>query len=224
MVTVRRLAPWKFLLLLAAATVLAGCNDDSSTGGTTTTGVGTTTSSDAPTISGSAPTMVVAGQTYNFQPSTTNPGGGTLGFSITNKPAWASFSTTTGLLSGIPTAAEVATYSNITIRVSTGQASASLAPFAIDVTAAASTGSATLTWEAPEENTNGSPLTDLAGYTIYYGTNSSELTDTIRIANASETTYVVNNLSAGTYYFSVAADASDGTQSTPSSLGSKTIL
>jgi hypothetical protein len=233
--TVRTLALWKILLLLVAATVLAACDDDSSTASstvgsntpgsatTTTTGGGSSTDA-APTISGSAATTVVAGQTYSFQPSTTDPGGSTLSFSITNKPAWASFNTTTGLLLGTPTAAEAATYSNITISVSAGQSSATLPPFAIVVTAAAMAGSATLSWDAPVENTNGSPLNDLAGYTIYYGTNSADLTQTIKITDPTETTYVVDNLSAGTYYFSVAADASDGTQSSLSALGSKTIM
>jgi hypothetical protein len=224
--------------LLAAATLLGACNDDGSTAGTTaapstttgnTTGSGTTsgsgpTTSSAPSITGTAPTSIVAGQSYSFQPSTANPAGGVLGFSIMNKPAWASFSTTTGMLSGTPTAAEVASYSNIMISVSNGQASASLAPFSIVVTAAATTGSATLSWEAPVENTNGSPLTDLVGYTIYYGTNRAELTQTIQITDRTQTTYVVNNLSAGTYYFSVTADAADGTQSSQSALGTKTIM
>jgi len=89
---------------------------------------------------------------------------------------------------------------------------------------AATTGTATLSWEAPVQNTNGSILNDLTGYTIYYGTNSAALTQTIIITNPSETTYVVKNLSAGTYYFSVAADASDGTQSSQSTIGSKTIM
>jgi hypothetical protein len=228
--TGRTLAPWKLLPLLVAATVLAACNDDSSTGGTTTsssttttTGGGTTTS-EAPTISGTPATTAVVGQAYSFQPSTTDSGGGSLSFSITNKPSWASFNTTTGALSGTPTAAEAATYSNITIGVSNGQASASLAPFAIVVGAAAATGSATLTWVAPVQNTDGSLLNDLTGYTIYYGTNSAALTQTIKITNPAETTYVVDNLSAGTYYFSVAADASDGTESSQSALGSKTIM
>jgi hypothetical protein len=50
------------------------------------------------------------------------------------------------------------------------------------------------------------------------------LNQTIEITNPAETMYVVNNLSAGTYYFSVAADASDGTESSQSALGSKTIM
>src|SRR5437879_9690492 len=63
--------------------------------------------STAPTISGTPSTSVVAGQSYAFTPSTTNPGGMTLTFSIINQPAWATFSTSTGQLSGTPVAANV---------------------------------------------------------------------------------------------------------------------
>jgi len=87
-----------------------------------------------------------------------------------------------------------------------------------------STGSATLTWVAPVQNTDGTLLNDLSGYTIFYGTDSASLTETIKITNATQTTYVINNLSAGTYYFSVAANASDGTQSNQSNVVSKTIM
>ena len=152
-------------------------------------------------------------------PTTTNPGGGALGFSIANKPAWASFSTVTGALTGTPSSAQVGTYSNILISVSNGKASVSLAAFSITVT----TGSATVFWTAPTQNTNGTPLTDLAGYTIYYGTSPSALTQTIQLANPSATSYMVGGLSAGTYYFAVAAYTTAGTQSTRSSAGSKTI-
>lgn len=85
-------------------------------------------------------------------------------------------------------------------------------------------GSATLSWTAPTENTNGSALMDLAGYRIYYGDSPGALTEMIQVADASATTYVVGNLSAGTYYFAIAAYASDGTQSAPSSSASKAVL
>ncbi len=91
-------------------------------------------------------------------------------------------------------------------------------------TTSSTTGSATLTWVAPVQNTDGSILNDLSGYTIYYGTNSAALTETIQITNSAQTTYVINNLSAGTYYFSVAANASDGTQSSQSTVVTKTIM
>src|SRR4051812_19177215 len=41
------------------------------------------------------------------------------------------------------------------------------------------TATASLSWLAPIENTDGSKLTNLGGYTIYYGTESSALTQTI---------------------------------------------
>ncbi len=90
-----------------------------------------------PTISGSPTTSVTAGQAYNFQPSASDPDGNTLSFSIQNKPAWATFTTSTGRLSGTP--ASAGTFSNILIGVSDGQATASLSAFSIAVTAAAPT-------------------------------------------------------------------------------------
>ncbi len=89
--------------------------------------------------------------------------------------------------------------------------------------ATSSSGAATLSWDAPTTNTNGTPLTDLAGYTIYYGTSAAALTNTISVADPGATSYVVGNLSPGTYYFAVAAYATDGTQSAPSAVGSKII-
>ena len=181
--------------------------------------ISTQSSTAPPTISGSPSLSDLVGQAYSFVPTTTNPGGGTLGFSITNKPAWATFSTVTGALAGTPSSAQAGPYSNILISVSNGKASASLAAFSITVT----TGSATVSWTAPTQNTNGTPLTDLAGYTISYGSSPSSLTQTIQLANPSATSYVVSNLSPGTYYFAVAAYATDGTQSVESPVGSKTI-
>jgi len=85
-------------------------------------------------------------------------------------------------------------------------------------------GSATLSWSAPTRNTNGTPLTDLAGYTIYYGTDPNDLTQTINVPMPSATSFEVSNLPPGTYYFAVAAYTSIGTQSEAASAGSKTII
>lgn len=172
------------------------------------------------TISGSPPNLDVAGTAYRFVPTTTNPGGGTLSFSITYMPAWASFSKVTGALTGTPSSGQTGAYSNILISASNGSESASLAAFSITVT----TGAASLSWTKPTKNTDGTLLTDLAGYKISYGTSPSALSHTIQMANPTATSYVVSNLSAGTYYFAVAAYTSTGTQSAQSSVASKTIL
>lgn len=84
-------------------------------------------------------------------------------------------------------------------------------------------GTATLTWSAPTTNTDGSELTDLAGFIVYSGLNSSDLTQIANIGSATTTTYTVNNLSEGTWYFAVVAYTSNNTQSTYSNIVSKTI-
>jgi hypothetical protein len=88
---------------------------------------------------------------------------------------------------------------------------------------ASNTGTATLSWVPPTQNTNGTPVTTLAGYHIYYGTTASALSQSIVVNGASTTGYEITGLSSGTWYFAVAAVAADGTESAQSNLGSKTI-
>jgi hypothetical protein len=87
----------------------------------------------------------------------------------------------------------------------------------------ASADSVTINWTPPTENTNGTPLTNLAGYNIHYGTTSGNLTQTISVSNPGIATYVVSNLAPGTYYFAVAAVNSAGTESPLSSQVSATV-
>ena len=182
------------------------------------------TSNSAPKISGTPSTSVGVGSAYSFTPTASDSNGDPLTFSISNKPAWATFSTSTGRLSGTPTDAQVGTYSNIVIRVSDGKVTTSLAAFSISVSASGSgSGSATLSWTAPTRNTDGSTLSNLAGYRIVYGTSSSSLSRTIQVTNPGLTTYVVQNLSPGTYYFAVRSYSSTGVESSNSSVASKTI-
>jgi hypothetical protein len=80
-----------------------------------------------------------------------------------------------------------------------------------------------LTWTAPTLNTDGTPVTPLSGYTIYYGTSQSNLTQSVAVGGAGTTTFELTGLAAGTWYFAVAANATDGTESAQSSIGSKTL-
>lgn len=184
--------------------------------------IAVTAAPSGPTISGTPPSSVNAGSPYSFVPTATDGSGGTLTFSIANKPSWASFSTANGALTGTPSAANAGTYTGIVISVSNGTASASLTAFSISVNQA-SNGSATLNWTAVTQNTNGTALTDLAGYKIYYGTSASAMDTVVTISNPTVNTYLVSNLSSGTWYFGVAAYASDGSQSAISNVGTKTI-
>jgi fibronectin type 3 domain-containing protein len=83
-------------------------------------------------------------------------------------------------------------------------------------------GSATLSWDAPTLNADGSPLTDLAGYKIYYGT-SSRSYSVVLISMGTATSYVVSNLANGTYYFAVTAINNSGGESDFSNEVIKTI-
>lgn len=176
----------------------------------------------APTISGTAPGAINANSAYSFTPAANDADQDTLTFSIQNKPSWATFATTTGKLSGTPDAGDVGVYSNIGISVSDGKTSVSLGSFSVAVNAI-SNGRVTLNWDAPTENTDGSPLTNLTGYKIYYGTSASALNQSINVSTAGVQTYVVENLSAATWYFAITAVSASGVESSFSNVANKTI-
>jgi hypothetical protein len=175
----------------------------------------------SPTISGAPAASVSVGNSYSFTPSAKDANGDPLTFSIQNMPAWAAFNTTTGALTGAPAAADVRSYANIIISVSDGSATTALAPFTIAVVQAAS-GSANLSWTAPTTNSDGTALTNLAGYRIHYGTTTA-MTQVVQVASPGIATYTLGNLSPGTWYFAVAAYASTGAESPLSNTASKTI-
>jgi hypothetical protein len=83
---------------------------------------------------------------------------------------------------------------------------------------------ATLEWTAPTTQTNGGQLADLAGYRIHYGKSAQTLDQTIEIRNPSISTYVVESLAPGTYYFAVTAFNSRNLESERSNAGKKEIL
>jgi hypothetical protein len=175
-----------------------------------------------PAISGTPPTSAREGQVYTFTPVASDADGDLLSFSIVNRPAWASFNSSTGRLSGTPGVGTVGTYADITIRVTDGSATASLPVYSIAVQQA-SMGSATLSWQAPTTRTDGTPLTNLAGYRIRYGTAQGSYPNVITIANGGVTSAVVQNLPPSTYYFVASAYDSTGAESTYSNAVSKMI-
>jgi putative Ig domain-containing protein len=205
------------------ALALVGCGGGGESTTPNTPGATPGTGSNAaPTIQGAPSSSVLAGQAYSFQPAANDANGDTLTFSAANLPAWLSINASTGRVSGTPTAADVATYAGITVTVSDGKANASLPPFTLTVSAAAS-GAATLTWMPPTTNSDGTALTDLAGYEVRYGRAEGDLTQSVNLDNSSLNSYVVENLTAGTWYFAVLAVNSAGATSPLSNVASKTI-
>jgi hypothetical protein len=214
-------------LMLAA---LAGCGG----GGSSSTSPTSLASGTAPavqssnkstqlSVSGTPQASVSAGQAYSFTPSVSDASG-TVTFSIQNAPRWASFNASTGQLSGTPQAGDAGTYADVLISVSDGNTTAALPAFTITVAEANSAGgSADISWTAPTTNTNGSTLTDLAGYDIYYGTSASSLTQKVQVTNVGLTNYVISGLTRGTWYFAVAAYTTAGAESSLSNVASTTI-
>lgn len=106
-----------------------------------------------PTISGTPSTSVQSGQQYSFRPTASDPDGQVLRFSIMNQPDWAAFDVATGALTGTPATTDVGTYSNVVLSATDGSATATLAPFAVTVTATNT--APTITGSAPTSATVG---------------------------------------------------------------------
>ena len=214
--------------LLLVAVGLAGCNQPSSTASAPPPSAPTVQPAAAKaaplTLSGAASGTVSTGQTYSFTPQVGNAGGNRVTFTIAHAPGWAKFNSATGTLSGAPGTQDVGAYANIVIAASDGSSSATLAPFNITVVeSGTATGSADVSWTPPTTNTDGSTLTNLAGYRIYYGTSAGALTQSIDVSNIGVTDYVIGGLAQGTWYFAVAAYTSTGLESTLSNVATKTI-
>lgn len=81
--------------------------------------------------------------------------------------------------------------------------------------------SLTLNWGAPTTNSNGTPLTDLAGFNVYYGTSSRNYSYKVDVGNTTGT--VISDLSSGMWCFAVTAYDTSGNESSLSNELCKTI-
>jgi hypothetical protein len=85
-------------------------------------------------------------------------------------------------------------------------------------------GSALLSWQPPTENTDGSLLTDLAGYKVYWGQSPSNLANTVTLNGVGVTSYIVDQLTPATWYFATTAFDAEGLESSFSNVASKTVM
>jgi len=176
----------------------------------------------APVISGTPGLSIAVGNAYSFQPTASDPDGNSLSFSVTNLPAWATFDTSTGRISGTPAAGNVGSFASISISVSDGTAVTALPAFTL-VVVAVGVGTATVNWTPPTTNTDGSALTDLAGYKVVYGRSATTLDQTVPTINLGITSFTVTALTSGQWYFAVRAVNAAGLESDLSNVASKTI-
>lgn len=200
--------------LLFATTLVAGCS-----GGTGTTNSASveeaTTANPAPPADSSdppsAPEPGVADPSVSLMASDLSvaPGGDVvLSWNAQNATAcrasggWSGDQDTRGDATVGPL--DVSTTFTLTCSGENGSAMAMLSVAVI--------GTVTLDWTPPTENVDGTPLTDLAGYRIYYGQFSGQYTDELRIANANMTQHAVD-LPSGDYYFAMTAMDVSGNES-----------
>jgi len=180
-------------------------------------------------ISGTPPPRTTVAQTYSFTPLASQqesdaeePQGNELGFSVRNLPKWARFDKLLGQLYGTPTVSDVGTYSEIRISVTDSTRIVSLPDFSITVEPQ-SNGQATVSWQAPTENTDGSPLTDLGGYVIFFGQTPRDMVQARTVNGIGTTSLVISNLAEGTWYFQMLAYNIDNAESPRTPLVSKTV-
>ena len=175
-----------------------------------------------PSISGTPGLNAPVGIEYAFHPRASISSGARLVFTISGKPSWASFDPLTGRLAGTPAASDAGSASTVTISATDGVVSRSLPAFTLSVGANAG-GTAALSWVAPTQRTNGALLTNLAGYRVYYGTAAGAYVNSVSINNPNLTSYTVDGLPPGTFFFVTTAFDAYGNESGYSNPVSKTI-
>ena len=198
---------------------LAACGGGGGSGESTAestapaTSTPSTTGNNAPTITGQAVTSASPGQAYEFKPSAADADKDVVTFTIANKPAWAAFNATTGVLSGTPTEKDAGNYAGIEIAATDGKDVTALPAFSITVGGAAAAGGVSLSWTPPTQNDDGSTLTDLSGYKIHYGTASKSYSKSVSVSNAGLTRYELEDLPAGKVYIAMTAVNAQGAES-----------
>lgn len=222
----KRYAAHAFMCVLALALSACGGGSGDSPAAAAASGGSSSSSANssgnqAPTISGTPAVTVAVNGSYSFTPTAADANGDTLAFSRSGTlPPGLTFNTATGALTGTPTTS--GTYANIVISVSDGNGGTASLP-AFTITVGSATGSAVLTWTEPTQNTDGSNLTDLTGYKVYYGTAPSSLTNSVSVASGTTTTTIPNLATGTTYYFAVASVSASGGEGNKSNVASKTI-
>jgi hypothetical protein len=92
-----------------------------------------------------------------------------------------------------------------------------------DTSEGSGSGAVSLSWSPPTTRSDGTTLSNLTGYRIYYGTTQGNYSNSVDINNAGITEYILENLTPNTYYFVITAYDSQGVESDFSNVVSKTI-
>ena len=82
-----------------------------------------------------------------------------------------------------------------------------------------------LSWTAPVEREDGTPISmsEIAGYRVYYGTSEGNYPNEIDIADSYNMQAMLSNLASGTYYIVVTSYDMDGRESAFSEVVTKSV-
>jgi hypothetical protein len=201
--------------LIVASALVSGCGGDGleSSQQASPTPPSPSAQNAAPQISGKAQTTVSVGEEYAFQPTASDPDQDLVTFTIANKPKWAKFDASSGLLSGTPTVNDAGGYGDIEIAATDGTNVTPLPAFTLLVRSGDAAEAVSIAWSAPTKYVDGSTLTDLSGYRIHYGKESQNYENSVDVSNASLTRYVLESLPPGKYYFALTALSGSGGES-----------
>jgi hypothetical protein len=112
----------------------------------------------------------------------------------------------------------------ITLANASGASLGSPATAAVTITGSGVPGNVMLTWTAPTLNADGTTITELTGYKIHYGTDSTNLSRSVTISSATTTAAEITGLTTGlTYYFAISSITTSGGEGAPSNLAAQTI-
>lgn len=174
-------------------------------------------------FSGAAGGTNPAGKSFTI----TNPGSGTLSWTISDNAAWLSVTPTSGttttetdtLTATVNISGLAAGTYNGTITITASGATNSPRTIPVSLTLSGATaGTATLSWNANTES-------DLAGYKIYRATASGAYGAPVATLSSTATSYVATGLQTGTtYFFVITAYDSAGNESTYSNEVSKSVF
>jgi mannan endo-1,4-beta-mannosidase len=145
------------------AMALAGCGGGASKSTASSAGVGSASAGGASAgesvaqagiqLSANPAPSVAVGNVYAMQATAVVASGQSVGYSIQNKPSWATFSTASGSLQGTPTSTDVGTYANVIVSASDGNGTATLPGFSITVTQSGAASTASSGVARPSYNT-----------------------------------------------------------------------
>ena len=174
----------------------------------------------SPELTGT-PEVALAQEAYFFSPQLSGTSSA-FAFSAENLPAWADIDSADGTVSGIPGTSDVGLHEGIMIVATDGGTTLELGPLTIEVWSVGDR-SVTVNWQPPSENEDGTVLSDLAGFTVRYGRSDTSFDSVVDVSNPGLTSFVVDGLVPGTYYFTTTAYNAAGSESEPSAIASGTI-